>query len=257
MNISKLALTVSMAAALLVSSVASNAFYDHHEVPENIKAAVANSERSDDDRKSDAGRKPAEMLTFIGVKPGMTAMDINSGGGYYTEILSYAVGSEGKVIAHNGAVYWDYVHESVGKRYDGRLENVTQIHNGHEEVDVEAGSVDVAMMMMAYHDYFYNHKARTNKEDMTSVLGSIYAAMKKGGVLVIEDHVALAGSGEEAGDKVHRIDPALVTEQVEAAGFKLVGSSDLLANPDDTHSLGVFDPAIQGKTDRFILKFVK
>lgn len=257
MNMSMKTIKISIVAGMMLSSSAALAMVDHHEVPANIKAAVANSERSERDFKSDAGRKPAEVLTFIGIKDGMSVLDINSGSGYYTELLSHAVGPDGKVIAHNGGIYWNFVKKNIAKRYDDRLANVTQIHNGHEEVDVPAASIDVATLMMAYHDYFLDSEGREKPEDMAAIMVSIYNSLKDGGTLIVTDHIAPTGSGTEAGQTLHRIDPALVKKQILAAGFKLVATSDLLSNSDDDHTINVFNPEIRGKTDRFIMKFQK
>ncbi len=257
MKFSMISRKVIFVTALVMSSTAAVALTDHHNVPDYIKAAVASPDRSEDDRKSDAWRKPAEMLTFAGIKPGMTVLDINSGGGYYTEMLSSAVGTEGSVIAHNGGIYWDFVKNTVAERFTGRLANVTQLHNGHEEIDLEAGSVDVAMMMMAYHDYYHKGESRTKDEDIPAILATIKDVLKDGGSLIVTDHVALAGSGKDVGETLHRIDPEFVKAQVLAAGFKLAETSEILANSSDDHTLMVFDKTIRFKTDRFVLKFVK
>lgn len=257
MKVSMTSVKVMLAATMMLSSSATMAMIDHHAVPDHIKAAVASPDRTDKDRKNDAWRKPAEMLTFAGIQPGMTVLDINSGGGYYTEMVSSAVGAEGSVIAHNGGIYWDFFKDNAAERFTGRLANVSQVHNGHEEIDLEAGSVDVAMMMMAYHDYYHEGKARTKDEDIPAILATIKAALKEGGSFIVTDHVALAGSGREVGETLHRIDPGFVKAQVLAAGFKLAATSDILANSADDHTIMVFDKAIRFKTDRFVFKFVK
>ena len=248
---------VMIAATIMMSSSVAVAMGDHHKVSDHIKAAVASPERTDADRKNDAWRKPAEMMAFAGIKSGMTVLDINSGGGYYTEMLSSAVGVEGGVIAHNGGIYWDFFKDNANERFTGRLVNVSQVHNGHEEIDLEAGSVDVAMMMMAYHDYYHEGKARTKDEDIPAILATIKDALKEGGSFIVTDHVALAGSGKDVGETLHRIDPEFVKAQVLAAGFKLAATSDILANSTDDHTIMVFDKAIRFKTDRFVFKFVK
>ncbi len=251
--------TILMAtgAAMLVSAASVSSFAREKQAHDYIVKAVENSQRPEKDIARDANRKPAEVLEFSGIKPGMVVVDINSGGGYYTEILSRAVGGEGTVYAHNGPVYWDFVKDSVGERYDGRLANVKQLHSGSENIDIVQDSADIAIAVLAYHDYYFKHKARKGDEDVPSILGSIYKALKPGGSFVVVDHVAPAGSGTEAGNTLHRIDPELVKEQILAAGFKLDSVSSVLANPEDNHTISPFAPEIRGKTDRFIFKFVK
>lgn len=236
--------------ALLSAPVAA----DHHGA---IMAAVANPDRPDTDRARDANRKPADVLMLAGVQPGMTVVDLNSGGGYYSEILSHAVGETGKVIAHNGPVYWAFMKENVPPRFAERLPNVEPLNGVSEAIDVGGGSVDVIMSVLAYHDYFMKHDARTAPEDIPAILESFHNALKPGGVFMLIDHQAPAGTGAEMGDKIHRINSEFVKAQVLAAGFTLAEESDLLANPEDDPSLSPFRPEFRGKTDRFILKFVK
>lgn len=223
-----------------------------------IAAAVAHPDRSAEEKARDAGRKPAEVLKFAGIEPGMTVLDINSGGGYYTEILAHLVGPEGKVYAHNGPVYWDYVKDSVGKRYEGRLENVELLHPDTEAVDLPEGSVDAAVMVLAYHDYYFVHKARAEPQaDVDSALKSYLKALKKGGNILIIDHVGPVGADAATINKVHRIDPARVKAEMTAAGFMLVKESDLLANSADGPTESPFRAEIRGKTDRFIQVYMK
>lgn len=248
-------LTSAVAAAAVLGVLALiPAQADHHGA---IVAAVNHPDRPDTDRARDANRKPADVLMFAGVKPGMTVLDTNSGGGYYTEILSHAVGAEGKVIAHNGPVYWAFMQETVPARYAERLPNVMPLNGAGEAVDLDEDSVDVIMSVLAYHDYFMKHDARTAPEDMPAVLASFHKALKPGGAFIVIDHQAPVGTGPEMGDKLHRINAEFVKSQILAAGFTLAEESDVLANPDDDPNLSPFRPDFRGKTDRFVLKFVK
>lgn len=254
----KMGLMRSVAAAAMLTTVGLGpVFADQHSVAENIAAAVANQGRPETDTQRDAARKPAEILSFAEVKPGMTVVDINSGGGYYTEIISYAVGEAGTVYAHNGPVYWNFVKTRVGERFENRLKNVIQIHEGTENVTVAEGSVDVAITVLAFHDYYFLPEGRKEPADVQAVLSTVYKSLKPGGRFVVVDHVAPEGTGSAAGNTTHRIDPTFVKEQIEAAGFKFAGSSDVLANANDDHTKGVFEKDIRGNTDRFVYKFVK
>ena len=248
----KRALILSGVAVGMAFSFAVNA--DNHGA---IKAAVEHPDRPATDVARDVNRKPGEVLLFAGVKPGMTELDLNSGGGYYSEILSHTVGPEGRVYAHNGAVYWAFMRKTEPARFAARLPNVVPLNVDQEAVDLPENSVDVVMSVLAYHDYFMKHEARTEPEDMPAILASIYKAMKPGGSFVVIDHEAEDGTGPEMGDKLHRINSDFVKGQVLAAGFKLDSESDILANPDDNNTVSPFAPDIRGKTDRFIMKFTK
>lgn len=231
---------------------------DHH--GKTLKMAVENTARPEADRQRDTMRKPLRVLNFAGIAPGMTVLDINSAGGYYTEILSRAVGDDGKVYAHNGPVYWAFMKETVPARFDGgRLTNVTHLHNGKETFDLPEASVDVAMAVLAYHDYYFTHDARPGggHEDVPAVLASLYRVIKPGGAVVIVDHVAREGTGPADFDKLHRIDPAVVQAQMEAAGFKLADQAEFLKNQEDNLVMSPFDPSIRGKTNRFVYRFEK
>ena len=250
---------MAVAIALMGTAAETAIGYDGGKEGKSYVAKAIHSDiRPADDKKRDAARKPHKVIKFAGIGPGMTVLDINSGGGWYTEILSAVVGPEGRVIAHNGPAYWSFMKETEPARYaDGRLTNVTQVHNGQEVIDMPEGSLDAAFSALAYHDYFMNEAAVNDPAVLAAVNASIYKALKPGGVYIMIDHVAPAGSGAATGGTMHRIDPAIVQEQLEAVGFKLAGSADFLANPDDSKETGPFDPSIRGKTDRFVYKFVK
>lgn len=250
-----IAQTIAVGTALVMGSVmATAANADHHG---KIKAAVAHPDRPAAERARDEMRKPYDVILFSGIRPGDTVLDLNSGDGYYSEILSHFVGDEGKVYAHNGSVYWAFMKKTVPPRFAERLGNVEPLNVESEAVDLPAESVDVAMSVLAYHDYFMSHDARPTPEDMPAILASIYAALKPGGAYVVIDHEGAAGTGAELGDKLHRINSEFVKKQVLAAGFKFAEESNLLANPDDDNSQSPFSPEIRGKTNRFIMKFIK
>jgi predicted methyltransferase len=224
---------------------------------EAIAAAIANPARPAADREQDAVRKPAEILAMLGVEPGMHVLDAFSAGGYYTELLSSLVGPKGGVIAYNNPPYAKFAAKGIAARYaDDRLPNVRQITAEVDELELPR-SLDAAIFVMSYHDMYWRPAdgswART---DPMQMLRKLHAAMKVGGVVVVQDHVAAPG-GEvaEVVDKLHRIDPAVVKRDFKAAGFALEAESDALAHPDDDHTLGVFDPKIRGRTDQFVMKF--
>ncbi len=224
-----------------------------------IEVALSHPDRLAEDRELDDKRKPGEVLAFFGVGPGSTVLDVFSGGGYYTGILSPLIGPEGTVIAHNNNTYIGFVTDELDKRYaQGRPGNVRFLVAEANDLEIKPGSVDTALMILSYHDmYFRPEKLDWPEIDPARFLGNIFAALRPGGVLGIVDHVASPGSPPESGNTLHRIDPALVRRQVEDAGFVFDGESEALRNPGDDHLLEVFDERIRRRTDRFILRFRK
>lgn len=221
--------------------------------------AVANPGRTDADRLRDAGRKPAEVLKFFGIAPGMTVLDMFSGGGYYTEMLSHIVGPAGKVVAHTNSAYAGFVGDEAVNRYaDNRLANVENVLAENNELQLPAAEFDAVMLILAYHDIYYVDAANGwPKIEGPAFLAELKKGLKPGGILAVVDHYAAAGSSRETGGSLHRIDPQIVISELEAEGFVLEAKSDALRNMDDDYSKGMFDPAVRGKTDRFVLKFRK
>jgi len=227
--------------------------------PAVYAAAVANPSRPAADVARDAGRKPAAALEFFGIAPGMTVLDMFSGGGYYTEILSYVVGPTGHVVAHSNKAYLNFVGDEFKARHaDQRLPNVAVLMAENNELQLDADQFDAILMVLSFHDMFWISSENGWPEiDRPALLAELFAALKPGGILGIIDHQAIPGSPGETGGTVHRIDRAIVVDELTQAGFVLEAESDLLRNPADDHSKGVFDPEIRGKTDRFMLKFRK
>jgi predicted methyltransferase len=227
-------------------------------IPVYVKAAVSDSGRPEADTKRDAERKPADMLVFAGIRPGMKVVDILPGGGYFTRLFAKAVGPKGYVYD-----YFPSELDGAVKKHGGDPDNqgkpfaaygnVGAIH-GTMEKFVTPEKVDLIWTSQNYHDL---HDKFFGPADMMAVDKAIYASLKPGGIFIVLDHAAAAGSGTRDTETLHRIDEAAVKSEVEAAGFKLVGESNVLRNKADDHTLRIFDPAIRGKTDQFVLKFRK
>ncbi|CAM2011664.1 class I SAM-dependent methyltransferase [Acanthopleuribacter pedis] len=224
-----------------------------------IQKAVDHAERSEKDRERDQREKPAEILKFIGVKPGWTVADIFSSAGYYTELLAHVVGPEGKVIAQNNASYKNYGSKGAALRFtEGRLANVTHLVSEADDLKLPKDGLDMAIMVNCYHDlYWDNGKPSWPAIDAKKFLAQLHAAVKPGGLMVVIDHTAKEGSGSSAAQDLHRIEKAYAEQDFTAAGFTLLKSSDLLRRSGDDHSVNVYDEAIKGKTDRFVLVFQK
>jgi predicted methyltransferase len=227
---------------------------------ESVYLAAQNQPaRSEADRERDALRKPAEVMQFFGVGPGMTVLDLYSGGGYYSELLSYVVGAQGSVTAHTNAAYMGFTGDETATRYAaGRLPNVEVLVAENNELTLPEGKFDAVMMILTYHDIYYvNPDDGWPKIDGPALLAELYAAMKPGAVLGIVDHVAESGSPVETGGTLHRIDPAIMRAEIEAAGFEFEDAAQMLRNPEDDHLKSVFDPAIRGRSDQVVMRFRK
>ena len=222
-------------------------------------AAVANSARPEGDRARDAGRKPAEVLEFLGIQPGMTVLDMFSGGGYYTEILSYTVGDSGRVIAQTNEAYLQFVGDEFSARYlGGRLTNAQVLMAENNELELETESLDAVMLVLSFHDLFYDAPENGWPAiDMVAFLAELHDGLRPGGIVGIVDHYAADGASSDTGNTTHRIDPAIVVAAMTNAGFELDGQSDMLRNPQDDYEKVVFDPELRGKTDRFVMRFRK
>ena len=220
-------------------------------VPAYIAAAVADAGRPTADKDRDTDRKPAETLAFAGVKPGEQVVDFLPGGGYFTRIFSKAIGPEGKVLALSPVGTPEkYTVAAKAIAADPKYTNVMAIEQ--KVGDIPAGSIDLFFTAQNYHD-LHNIQG----VDVAALDKSIFAALKPGGIFFVVDHAATAGSGFQDTSTLHRIDEAAVKSEVESAGFKLAGESDILKNAADPHTAKVFDPSIKGKTDQFVLKFEK
>jgi predicted methyltransferase len=223
--------------------------------PANITQALADKARPAADSARDAARKPGELLAWAGVKPGDKVADLIMGGGYFTRILSPAVGPKGHVYAYQPDEFIKF-QASYGenqKKVVADYANVTAVNGSLGGLDLPDG-LDMVLTVQNYHDL---HLTPFPKDTAAKVNAEVFKSLKPGGVYVVVDHVAPAGSGLEPPAKTHRIDPAIVKQEIEAAGFKLEAENSLLKDSADPHTASVFDPAIRGKTDQFVMKFRK
>ena len=225
-----------------------------------IAAAIASPDRPKSDLEQDARRKPQQVLEFTGVAPGMHVIDVFSAGGYYTELLARTVGATGQVIAYNNPPYASFAAKAIVERYAGdRLPNVKQVTATIEDLDLVPASLDLALFVMSYHDLYWRPgDGSWPPTDPTLLLARLYAALKPGAVVVVEDHVANPGGDpSQVVADLHRIDPSIVKRDFRKAGFVFDGQSEALGNPDDDHTKLVFDESVHGKTDRFLFRFRK
>lgn len=226
--------------------------------PDAITAAVADAARPEADKQRDANRRPVETLEFAGVKPGDQVAELIPGGGYFTRILSKVVGKAGHVYAlvpapaaDAPADMPDFAARVKVIAAEPNYSNVSVVVEPFSQLKAPA-SVDLVWTSQNYHD-LHNFPGL----DVGVFNQMVFDALKPGGTYVILDHEAEAGSGARDTATLHRIDVETVKREVLAAGFVLAGSSELLRQGGDSHTVKVFDPSVRGRTDQFILKFRK
>jgi len=213
-----------------------------------FKSAIADPIRPPEDVARDADRKPAELLAFAGVRSGMTIAELAPGGGYFTRILTGAVGPKGHVYAITAK-------PSPGVQALAQQRSNLTVAGGTPGTIPAPGQVDLVWTTLNYHD-FKNNKVPTG--DVAQAFNAeAFRVLKPGGTYLVVDHQAAAGAGASQTSTLHRIEDIVVQREVEATGFKLEARSDLLRHPADDHTAKVQEAGIRGKTDQFILKFRK
>jgi predicted methyltransferase len=234
---------------MLLCALAYSGFADSLD---DLQQALSNESRSEADRNRDGGRRPAQVLSFLGVSKGMAVMDVMAAGGYYTEVLSLAVGEKGTVYAQNPEAMLKYRGGANDKALaarlaDDRLANVVRVDKGLEDLGLAPASIDAAVTALNLHDV-YNGAGRAAAIEMCrAVLG----ALKPGAVFGIIDH---EGSPDRDNAALHRMQSQQAIDTLVAAGFEIAATSDLLRNPDDGLDAMVFTPGLRGKTSRFLIK---
>jgi predicted methyltransferase len=225
----------------------------------NAAAAVASKGRSADNVALDESRKPAEVLEYLGLKRGMSAIDLFGGNRYWAEIMAPIVGPRGHVLVWEPTQFTNDDAKKAFAAFKAKNRNVAMVNTPFEAISLPRNSADFVMLNLNYHDvYWENAKYGIPRMDPQAFLKTVYAAMKPGAVIGVIDHVANPNSDTRATvDKLHRIDPDVIETDFTKAGFQLVGTRNLLRNSADDHSLLVFDPKIKGKTDRALFKFRK
>lgn len=218
-------------------------------------SAATPLERSDEDAKRDLTSKPYEVLKFIDIQPGWQVIDLFAGNGYYTELLAHAVGPEGKVYLHNNQAYMAVARKLNDRVKDQRLPNVEVYVREVEDINIKSDSLDLVMMVMAYHDVYFEQSGWTVTAE--PLFKTIKRILKPGGQLLIIDHVGNPGTGNSRVQDLHRIEAAFAKTDISNRGFSFEGESSVLVNEQDQLNLSVFDPQVSGRSSRFIYKFRK
>ena len=220
--------------------------YGTNDAAPDFHALVASPDRSAADREEDLRRKPAQLLAFTGVRPGMKVLEIGAGDGYTAELLARAVGPRGVVYAQNA---------TPREKFDLRMKTpamknvVPLIRPFDDPAPPEAKDLDLITVILIYHDITYLPVDRVKMDRR------FFELLKPGGHLIVVDHSAKAGAGTSVGKTLHRIEESVLRREVEAVGFRLETESDFLRNPADPREESFFK--MKMPTDRFALKFVK
>lgn len=223
-------------------------------IDDPIATSVQHSDRLATDLKRDVERKPAQVLDFFDIKGGMHVADLMAGDGYYTEILSRAVGKDGKVYCQNTSIPLEVFADKplTARLADARLPNVVRLDTEFDDSGLPT-DLDAAILVRFYHDFGWQgvDRAAFNK--------LVFASLKPGGVFGVVDHHAAEGAGMSVGKSLHRVEAALVQEEIEAAGFVLESESYVLSDSTDPRDWNIFSKGPGGRdtTSRFVYLFRK
>ena len=244
-----------------------------------LQAAIAGTQRTPANVARDPARHPYETLSFFGIAPTQTVVELTPGGGWYTEILAPYLRERGQLILAGEDPASTVAYKQRGAaRMKAKLEaqpatyDKVQVAVFDAETDklqyAKPGSADMVVTFRNVHNWVQLGDAKT-----VAVFKSAFDVLKPGGVLGLVDHrrpVAQAQDEKAGSGYLHQ---AYVIKQAERAGFKLAGTSEVNANPKDKadHPNGVWalpptyankdvDKARYeaiGESDRMTLKFVK
>jgi predicted methyltransferase len=243
----------------LIITINVDAHKKHDQSTDHINLAISAADRTDADKSRDSRSRPDITLPMLNIGPGDVVFDVFAGGGYYSELIARVVGKNGQVFLHNNQAYRNFVNDALQQRMsNNKLSQMVQHDREVADLGIKANSLDAALIIMSYHDIFYDDKANNWPQiDHQNFISQIQTGLKKGGRFLLVDHNANPGRKALDTQSLHRIEKSYAIERIEAMGFKLVAESTVLASSDDDKNISVFTPEIRGKTDRFIIAFEK
>ncbi len=224
-----------------------------------IHAAVENASRPEEDRARDADRKPGEVLTFFGIEPGMKVLEVAAGGGYYTRILSAAVGPEGVIYAQNNPAFWPRLKDTVEPLY-AELGNIEAVITEYPKAPtaVAEGSLDAILLILIYHHMHYNEESGEALPAATKgFFDAAMKALKPGGILGIVEHQAAEGTTRKESNGWHRVQKSFAIADATGSGFALEDEGSMLRDEADDMKNYWREALERGKSQRLVLKFRK
>lgn len=228
----------------------------HDRAADLVQAALVHGDRPAADAEDDARRMPLETLAFAGIRSGMAVFEMEAGGGWYTEILSRTVGPTGSVIMQNPPSFDGFYGDGPAERA-ARMDNVRLSRTNFDELDAPDNSIDMVTWIMGPHELWFEPGEGVSLGDPQTTFAEIHRILKPGGVFLAIDHRAAPDSGPEVGGTLHRIREDIVVDYAEAAGLSVLRSSPLFHNEDDPLDISIYDPSVQGQTERFVVLFRK
>ncbi len=216
---------------------------------DRLSQSLESDDRPESDKQRDPMRRPVEVLQFLGVEEGMTVLDIMASSGWYTEVLSRAVGDSGQVLMQNSpdALNSRGTEEAVQERLaNNRLSNVQRVDRDFDNLGIAPNSVDFAITALNFHDLYNNDPAAAQQ-----MLSAVHEVLKPGGVMGVIDHKGDIGANNA---DLHRIPIEYAIQSITDANFVITDLSTVLNNPEDDHTMTPFADALERNTDRFLLK---
>ena len=245
----ELVTAVGSAALLALSSVSAQSSADL------VAAALSHQDRPAEEAADDARRMPLEVLSFAGIEAGMSVLELEAGGGWYTEVLSRTVGSTGAVVMQNPPAFEGFTGDADDNRA-ASLSNVTLSTTNFDMLEPGDASIDLVTWILGPHELWFM-PGGNSLGDADQTFTEIARVLKPGGRFLAVDHHATADAGPEVGGTLHRIGEGIISEHAQAAGLRLIRSSNMHINPEDSMTNGATDPAIRGRTSKFVLLFEK
>lgn len=223
-----------------------------------VQAAMLHGDRPLADVADDARRMPLEVLAFTGLEEGMAILELEAGGGYYSEIMSRAVGPSGSVIMQNPESFDSFLGDQPQVRTaDNRLPNVRISRTNFDELDAADNSIDLVTWILGPHELWFEPADNVTLGDPEASFAEIARVLKPGGLFLAVDHIAAQDSGPEVGGTWHRIREDIITGLADNAGLEVLRMSNLHKNDADPLNNNVFDPSIQGNTSKFVVLYRK